>query len=437
MASEREKNYLDAVCGHVKWKQAHDNIRRELSQHMEELREEKLREGMTEEEASEAAVREMGDSELVGVSMNKAYRPRISWNALGILVFLTALGIVFRSALYGNDHKGIMATMIGAALFYCINYILDLRWVMKYAWQIAVVYGVFGMAAAVYLWLIGDGEHYVRMMYLENLITCWTMFQPIMTVLMIRSQRGKGVFGLIGTGVFCLLTWVPILTVPNSAVAALVAAADIILVCFAIAKKEFGEKRWILFAVLFVSLGTILIVLLKSLDVFAIDRIRRAITLRNYEPSFRQYQAESFLRYSQFIGPVQFPEYFHYSPDPNMQWDYMLLLMAVKWGTWVFYAVGAVLLVSTVVFLKWCRRQKDLFVRMICYAVLLCFFLQAADYFMINLGIIGGRTISLPFISSGGMMICVNFTLMGILFSAAGSGWLYDDGLLREKRNAA
>ena len=30
-----------------------------------------------------------------------------------------------------------------------------------------------------------------------------------------------------------------------------------------------------------------------------------------------------------------------------MQWDYMLLLMAVKWGTWVFYAVGAVLLAAT------------------------------------------------------------------------------------------
>ena len=435
MASEREKQYLDEVCSHVKWRQAHGNIRTELSQHMEELREAKLSEGMSEEQASAETVLEMGDSELVGVSMNQAYRPRISVHALGMLAVLVALGIIVNVLLGDFKINAIAGTVIGAGIFLGMIYFLDMRWIMEKAGQIVLYYALAGFAMAVYLFLIGDGYHYIRMLYLERFILCWTLFQPVMVVLHLRSMRGKKLSGLITTGVYCVLTWLPVLILPNVAAAFFIGLVDLVLICLAIAKREFGGNRWIQYGVVAVALCLIVFVFLRVSSGYHIGRLKATFAMRSYEHSYQQLRTQTFFKYSKFIGAVEFSSYFSYTNDVISEYDYLLLKLAMRWGTWVFLAAGLVMTGVLTVLIAWCVRQKGIFVKLLCGAVIGIFFVQVLEYFLVNVGALDWATISLPFLTQGNFLLITNFALMGILFSAAGSGWLYEDGQENNKKS--
>ena len=90
MLNDREKDYINSICHYVRCKQAHSCICRELGDHIEDQREAFIAEGMTPEAASEAAVREMGEAELVGGRMDKVYRPRISVKLLAVFAVILA-----------------------------------------------------------------------------------------------------------------------------------------------------------------------------------------------------------------------------------------------------------------------------------------------------------------------------------------------------------
>ena len=60
-ASERESAFLDAVCGEVRWKEAHPAIRAELCDHIEDQKEALLLSGLAPEAAQEQTLRQMGE----------------------------------------------------------------------------------------------------------------------------------------------------------------------------------------------------------------------------------------------------------------------------------------------------------------------------------------------------------------------------------------
>ena len=59
----------------VRCKMARGTIEQEINDHIEDQKEEFLSEGMSQTEAEEAAVREMGDPVEVGLEMDRIHRP--------------------------------------------------------------------------------------------------------------------------------------------------------------------------------------------------------------------------------------------------------------------------------------------------------------------------------------------------------------------------
>ena len=52
----RKEAYVEAVLGGVRWKRAHETVRRELAAHVEDQMEAYLQDGMPKEQAEEKAI---------------------------------------------------------------------------------------------------------------------------------------------------------------------------------------------------------------------------------------------------------------------------------------------------------------------------------------------------------------------------------------------
>ena len=74
----RREEYLHTLTEQIRCKMARGTIEQEINDHIEDQKAEFLSEGMSQTEAEEAAVREMGDPVEVGLEMDRIYRPTMA-----------------------------------------------------------------------------------------------------------------------------------------------------------------------------------------------------------------------------------------------------------------------------------------------------------------------------------------------------------------------
>ena len=60
------KGFLDEICLHINCKRVHEEIQEELCNHIEELKDENIKQGMPVEEALDLAISSMGSTEEIG-----------------------------------------------------------------------------------------------------------------------------------------------------------------------------------------------------------------------------------------------------------------------------------------------------------------------------------------------------------------------------------
>lgn len=88
------KNFLNIVSEEIKYKPVRKNIEEEMKLHIEECKEGFILDGMTEIEAEEKAVLQMGDPKKIGKNLNKIHRNKIDWKLVLIILALTCLGFL-------------------------------------------------------------------------------------------------------------------------------------------------------------------------------------------------------------------------------------------------------------------------------------------------------------------------------------------------------
>ena len=84
----------------IRCKMARGTIEQEINDHIEDQKAEFLSEGMSQTEAEEAAVREMGDPVEVGLGMDRIHRPTMAWGMIALIVGLSLAGYLLRSVMY-------------------------------------------------------------------------------------------------------------------------------------------------------------------------------------------------------------------------------------------------------------------------------------------------------------------------------------------------
>ena len=87
------KNFLDKVCGEIKYRPVRKGISEELKSHIQEIKEEYTNKGIPENEAEEKAVSQMGVPEEIGRKLNKIHKPKLDWKLLLLMVILMGFGV--------------------------------------------------------------------------------------------------------------------------------------------------------------------------------------------------------------------------------------------------------------------------------------------------------------------------------------------------------
>ncbi|WP_337102432.1 FtsW/RodA/SpoVE family cell cycle protein [Paenibacillus sp. YIM B09110] len=139
------KQYLESVCGKVKAKEVHEDIRLEMLSHLEERVQDRLQAGdVSEENAIADAIEQMGDPEQIGKQLHAAHKPRMEWTLFGICMMLIGIGLVAMLAVQatGNERLGnyfvekkLFFVMMGLGAMVCL-YFFDYRKLQRYSWHL-------------------------------------------------------------------------------------------------------------------------------------------------------------------------------------------------------------------------------------------------------------------------------------------------------------
>ena len=74
--------YLETVRQQIRWKKAQLPVLEEINNHLIDQKNAFISEGLSEEEAADRAIAEMGDLFLSGKQLDRAHRPRPDWPLL-------------------------------------------------------------------------------------------------------------------------------------------------------------------------------------------------------------------------------------------------------------------------------------------------------------------------------------------------------------------
>lgn len=96
MTAMRMEEYLETLTGQIRCRLVHGPVCEELRCHMEEQKEAYLLEGMSEEEAEEAAVLDMGDPVKTGTELDRIHRPQIPWKMVMLIIAVSMLGFMIQ-----------------------------------------------------------------------------------------------------------------------------------------------------------------------------------------------------------------------------------------------------------------------------------------------------------------------------------------------------
>lgn len=211
------EEYLNRLAEQIRFPRAREAVRRELQAHIEDQAEAFLLEGMSEEDAREAAVREMGDPVEVGGELDRIHRPRMPWRMILFSGAVGAVGLLLRAVLQarleplydvpdiGSARQFLylllgVAVMIGVCCF-------DYSRIGKYARRIYLV-----LAAALLLWLPfrtvkvnGMGRWiYVTPGIQISAIMVLLLFIPLYAAIL-YSCRGQGYKGMFANALLWMV----------------------------------------------------------------------------------------------------------------------------------------------------------------------------------------------------------------------------------------
>jgi rod shape determining protein RodA len=90
----RWNHFLSEVTNHIRSKEAKKFVASELEYHLNEVKKEWVGKGLSEKEAEEKAVSQMGSPSKLGHELNKLHKPRIDWWLISLLAITMALSFL-------------------------------------------------------------------------------------------------------------------------------------------------------------------------------------------------------------------------------------------------------------------------------------------------------------------------------------------------------
>lgn len=413
--TEIQTSYLNAVLSEIRWKRAHSEIRRELECHLADQTQANRDSGMSESEAAQAAVLDMGDAVLVGGQLDKAYRPKPQWSILAFLVAFIVAAFVLRQAFPPETGSigGFFASLVLGGLAFAALYLYGGVWIARYAWWICgglILWRCSSVWSNVAFndWMI-PSAHYCALL------------APVVLSLLLLRMRGHGFLALT---VIWSLVWIPLvsgyLIYQIDAVSCgywvifLSCAAVLAAGCFLGWFGTHKARNFLLLLVPCLALSAYIVVE----SPYRLERLTALLGLGTDAVGygFMHSLIRAALGNCRWFGAMTpltegiLPAGFTFGNG-----DYLLTQIMMRFGFIAGLAVILIVFAFCALLIRKCLRLPGTAARMLALsasAVIVC---ETVGYALSNLGVPLVQFMPLPFLSEGSTARVFNFALLGFL----------------------
>ncbi|MCQ1529000.1 FtsW/RodA/SpoVE family cell cycle protein [Lutispora saccharofermentans] len=414
------EDFLDAVCGQVRFKTVHSSIKDELSDHIACLKDEYISEGMDAENASLKALQQMGDPVLIGRQLNQAHSPKIEWSILALVLVLTGIGgfvQFFLSAVSPNNAQAFSNFLIYAPLgiaAFVFTYFFDYMLIGRYS---KLVYFSLMAAAILGFFILARIHGAYRHIYYYALL-----FMPAFSGV-IYGLRNKGYFGIIISGIFYTGGAIMCLLAPTFSGLLFLTIGCLVILTSAINRGYFGGSKRAGLAIVYIPTLAVTVACISALY----GPLARRFSFMMHpeaDPNGYGYQhlmVKRLISSSRPLGKAVLDGDMAgmdiHRLLPGWQTDFTLTYVFSSLGYIAGLAIIAVMLLLIIRMFGVAAKQKNAFGFLLSLSCCIAITGQIVFYVLSNTGVIVMDGI-LPFVSYGGTGFTVNMMLTGLLLSA-------------------
>ncbi|ELE2995447.1 FtsW/RodA/SpoVE family cell cycle protein [Listeria monocytogenes] len=402
MSSSTFEEYLGKVIANVKSKQAHSMIKKELSNHLEELSHSFQKRGLSIEDANKKAMQEMGDPSTVGRNMNQLHKPRMDWLLIALFILLAGISflpiigdVVASNSSFMKKQIVWLAIAVLALigfLFFDYRKLKDL-WMYFYAAALILFFTTFlvgipltGGGRWMSLWGIAIDSPAI------SLFLFFIAWAGIFT----KVTEFKGWKKLV---MLLILFWLPVIfytMLPQFVFSIMYFLCVLVMYIFYYRHNRFAIK---------VALGNLLV------GVIFISTM-----ILKYPSS---YLPDTSIPLKDILSKAGwFGKGLHNNlilPEAHTDFVFPFLVYSLGWVFGIFLCLLLVVFVLRIS--RNAFKTKDLFGRLLTIGGAILFTVPACWNILMGLGIVPIMVVPLPFISYGGSMLLVYAALLGLILN--------------------
>ena len=425
----KREEYLQKTIDQIRCEKAKEGVKKELENHIDDQKEAFQCEGMTETEAEEAAVLEMGDPVETGIGLDRVHRPKMAWNCIFLIGLLYLVGFVLQyflgmQAKESNFGPGGSLTEIlgyagkllaGFAVMITICYV-DYSRLAKWIRQIWVLYSVILLLGlTVFGTRINGSNFWIYGMVNAKLLAF--LFLPLYGGILFW-YRGKGAGGILKVLLWGCIPVLICLGIPGVTTAALLVFLMLLMLSLAVSRGWYqtakGKTLGILWGSVFVFVAGALACIWGAGRGYQIDRIRAFFAPWSVEAGEEQKMLRRAVAESHFLGAGSWAGKV---PDYGDGYSYMMTHVAVSYGILAALLLAGLILALFVYFLRVSLRQRNQLGMIMGTGCVLVLLAQTLLYLLINGGWAVYGSVYCPFLTYGGTGMLVTDILLGILLS--------------------
>ena len=431
------KNFLDKVCGEIKYRPVRKGICEELKSHIQEIKEEYTNKGIPENEAEEKAVSQMGVPEEIGKKLNKIHKPKLDWKLLLLMVILMGFGVfvaILKQPIMNENYIGstIIYMTIGVILSIGI-YFFDYKLLKKYSTVIYIIASILMILPMIQFGFIPRGVYNIQLF--EITISPSTIALPLylisfigfifnynktnnfkMTILNKEIEINKDMVKIIICSVASLMLMEYISSITNAIILGIIYL--IISTAKIIQNKKNRIKNLIILYVIPVFMGLLLILMLEKSPY----RFERIISSFNPEvdPESSGYVGmlqKEILENAKIIGEADTMPISNSQSIINVESNYTFIYLLGKTGILVAGLLVCTIILASVKLIINAKNIKEQYGKFLIIGLSSLYILQSFATILMNVNMGVQANVNLPFVTYGGIYFIVSILSMAIIFS--------------------
>jgi cell division protein FtsW (lipid II flippase) len=408
--------YVDEICSYVKFKKAHNEIKLEFLNHIEEKTEDLMLQGMSEEEASKKALAEIGQADIIGKQLDQSHKTAPEWGLLSMTILFSLCGIVIAYLILANNIIDYSTPFYNSVVFNVIGYILliglyffDYKKLEKHSLKIFI-----GITLILFLQLLigvpanGKKAWIPLGPFTVNIIDLTLFLYAISLSKLISSLDLKSIKEYIYLSLMMVVPFIHYIKLGSSM------EALTYLVLFIVLMFNSKVKLTYIFSTIGLFLaGSFYTILSRPY------RVKRLLIFMNPESDpkgsgFLNVQIQSLLSAAGLTGNgFTFPK----RTLPDVHTDFVLTYIIYTFG-WIAGIALILLVLSFIIRIFIVSREvKDTYGRLIIQGFLCIFAIEFVWNILMIFGLVPIVNVSLPFISYGSSLALTHMAAVGIMTS--------------------